>query len=130
MEELKRRRFKWISVLQAFSAFACDALEQCRFCYHTPDERSQYFQRPSGALLGQVVLQRRSPHSGDTGLPILACPTRLAIACYGPALAFLFRLAARYKRYRLCDLLHSEQAFAPRSCSHGAGLALRRQIYL
>jgi len=128
MEEPERRRSKWISVLQAFVALACYALEQCRFGYHTPDERSQYFQRPSGALLGQVVLQRRFPHIGDMGLSTLAYHTRLAMACDGPALAFLFRLAARCKRYRLCDLLHSQQAFAPRSRSHGAGLAFQRQI--
>ena len=69
MEEPEPRRSKWISILQAFAAFACDALEQWRFCYHTPEERSQYFQRPSGALLGQVVLQRRSPLLEIRGFP-------------------------------------------------------------
>ena len=36
-----------------------------------------------------------------------------AMAFHGAALALLFRLAARDKRHRLCDLLHREQAFAP-----------------
>ena len=56
MEELEPCRFKRIPVLQASGARARYALEQCGFSRHTPDERAQYFQRPSGALLGEIVL--------------------------------------------------------------------------
>ncbi len=59
--------FEWISLLQALGAGAHHALEQRLFSLHTSDEWPQYFQRSSGALLGQVVLPRGSPSIGDTG---------------------------------------------------------------
>ncbi len=67
MEKLDPRRFEWISVLQAFVACPHYALGQCRFSCYAPDERSQYFQCPSCALLGQAVLQRRFSRIGAAG---------------------------------------------------------------
>ncbi len=64
---LSRARSKGYPYYRHPVAYTHHALEQCRFAGHTPDERSQYFQCPSGALLGQVVLPRRSPHIGGAG---------------------------------------------------------------